>query len=62
MFLFICGFVAGWWACNWYIQNDRSFERAFLTPAQEALSDATENGSGRGRPRAATASRRARRA
>jgi phosphoribosyl-AMP cyclohydrolase len=49
MFLFFFGFVAGWWACNWYVQNDRSFERAFLAPAQEALSEATENGNGRSR-------------
>ena len=60
MFMFFLGFLAGWWACSWYIQNDRSFGRAFVAPAQEALGDAFENG--RGRPRAATASRRARRA
>jgi hypothetical protein len=62
MFLFFLGFMAGWWACNWYVQNDRSFERAFLAPAQDAFSEATENGSGRSRSGAATASRRARRA
>ena len=60
MFMFFLGFLAGWWACNWFIQNDRDFGRAFVAPAQEALGDVIENG--RGRPRAATASRRARRA
>ena len=63
MFMFFMGFLAGWWACNWYIQNDRSFERAFMAPARGAIESATEEATSNGRGRArATASRRARRA
>lgn len=61
MFMFFMGFLAGWWACNWYVQNGRSFERAFVAPAQDALGDMAENGRGT-RATAATTSRRARRA
>jgi hypothetical protein len=62
MFMLFLGFVAGWWACSWYIQNDRSFERAFMAPARGALESATDEATSNGRGRArATASRRARR-
>jgi hypothetical protein len=44
LFLFLIGFVFGWLACNWYVANDRSFDRAFGPLAQgagDALGEAT---------------------
>jgi hypothetical protein len=44
MFRFLFGFVVGWLACNWYVANDRSFDRAFgplARGAGEALGEAS---------------------
>ncbi|HEY3079530.1 MAG TPA: hypothetical protein VGM69_06455 [Chloroflexota bacterium] len=44
MFLFVLGFFFGWIACSWYVENGRSFDRAFgplAHGAGEALGEAT---------------------
>ena len=71
MFRFLLGFFFGWAACYWYVENGRSFDRAFgplAQGAQDALGEASraarEAGRSRGGDRArgtATAARRSRR-
>jgi hypothetical protein len=72
LFLFLIGFVFGWLACNWYVANDRSFDRAFGPLAQgagDALGEASrfarevtgEGGDGARGAGTPSASRRSRR-
>jgi hypothetical protein len=72
MFLFLLGFFFGWMACSWYVNNDRSLDRAFgplAEGATEALGQAsrvargmTGEGANGGRTRSTqSASRRSRR-